>query len=268
MAQSVNTPFNTLVPITRPEWDELEDIATGRGGWYGRVRVFADFVFALLLLVFTAPVILIAALLVKITSRGPAYFTQKRLGLHGKVYTIYKIRTMYYECERESGPKWSVKGDARITWLGRFLRFTHIDELPQLLNVLRGEMSLVGPRPERPEFLERLEQAMPRYRERLQVRPGVTGLAQVQLPPDSDVADVRRKLAYDLYFINSMSPWLDICILLGTPLKMCGVPYRYLRMLLRMPTEADVVRSYVGSVGRAPDSNKMMVEVVFRPQPA
>ena len=105
--------------------------------------------------------------------------------MEGKVFTIYKIRTMYQDSERHSGPTWCVPGDPRVTPVGRFLRWSHVDELPQLINVLMGEMSLVGPRPERPEFLAQLERALPDYRQRLTVRPGVTGLAQVQQPPDT-----------------------------------------------------------------------------------
>src|SRR5205814_291249 len=115
--------------------------------------------------------------LVRITSRGPAFYTQTRLGLRGRTFTIYKLRSMYEYCENHSGPLWSSKDDPRVTPLGRFIRRTHIDELPQLWNILRGDMSLIGPRPERPEFLPKLETIVPRYRERLRVRPGVTGLA-------------------------------------------------------------------------------------------
>jgi lipopolysaccharide/colanic/teichoic acid biosynthesis glycosyltransferase len=192
------------------------------------------------LLTLTAPVIVLAAVLVRLTSRGPALYKQTRLGLNGREYTIYKLRSMYSECEKHSGPLWCAKGDARITPVGRFIRRTHIDELPQLWNILRGDMSLIGPRPERPEFLAKLEASIPRYKERLRVRPGVTGLAQVQLPPDADLHDVRRKQAYDLYYIAAMNPWLDLRILLSTPLKVCGVPYTALRTIFFMPTEATV----------------------------
>src|SRR5439155_3872848 len=165
-------------------------------------KAVLDRVAALALLVLGGPLILVLALLVKLTSRGPAFYTQTRLGRHGVPFTICKLRTMMNKCESLTGPRWSMPGDPRVTGLGRFLRATHLDELPQLLNVLRGDMSLIGPRPERPEFLPELERACPRYRERLAVRPGVTGLAQVQLPADTNIASVRRKLAYDLYYIR------------------------------------------------------------------
>src|SRR5205823_316253 len=112
--------------------------------------------------------------------------------------------------------RWSIPGDPRVTLIGQVLRRTHLDELPQLLNVLRGDMSLIGPRPERPEFLPELEAAFPRYRDRLAVRPGVTGLAQVQLPADSDLDSVREKLRHDLYYIQHLGPWLDLRILICT----------------------------------------------------
>src|SRR5262249_20621003 len=154
--------------------------------WYVPCKTALDFVAAAVLLVFAAPVIALAALLVKLTSRGPAFYTQTRVGRNGRLFTIYKVRTMMHKCESLTGPRWSLPGDPRVTRGGHFLRVTHLDELPQLVNVLRGDMSLIGPRPERPEFVPELERAVPRYRERLAVLPGVTGLAQVQLPADTD----------------------------------------------------------------------------------
>ncbi len=216
-------------------------------GWYPACRALSDFLLSFVLLLLCAPVILIAAALVRITSCGPAFFSQTRLGLGGRTYNIYKLRSMYHESERYSGPLWSVKGDARITPIGRIIRRTHIDELPQLWNVLRGQMSLIGPRPERPEFLDKLQNAVPRYLERLHVRPGVTGLAQVQLPPDSDVADVCRKQAYDLYYIANVSLALDLKILISTPLKVVGISFPLLRKLFVMPSETDVQNHYRGS---------------------
>jgi lipopolysaccharide/colanic/teichoic acid biosynthesis glycosyltransferase len=183
------------------------------GGGYAGCKAALDFTAALALFVLSAPLLLVLALLVRLTSRGPAFYTQIRVGRHGRPFKIYKLRTMTHACERQTGPRWSPPGDSRVTPFGRFLRKTHLDELPQLLNVLKGDMSLVGPRPERPEFFPALEQEIPRYRERLQVRPGVTGLAQVQLPPDTDLDSVRRKLAYDLYYIRHLGPWLDLRII-------------------------------------------------------
>src|SRR5262249_52271591 len=144
-----------------------------------------------------------------------------------------------------TGAQWSTPGDRRITPLGQFLRRTHLDELPQLWNVLRGDMSLVGPRPERPEFIPQLEKAVPHYRARLQVRPGVTGLAQVQLPPDTDLTSVRRKLAYDLYYIRHRSFWIDVRIIACTALHMVGISYERLAALFQMPRHDAVEHAYV-----------------------
>src|ERR1043166_4902563 len=155
------------------------------GGWHNVAKSSLDFVCALLLLVLTSPIILVAAIAVKLTSRGPVFYSQTRTGKNGKPFTIFKIRTMTHNCESLTGARWACEGDPRITWIGNWLRRTHIDELPQLWNVLRGEMSLVGPRPERPEFVVGLEQAFPDYRKRLAVKPGLSGLAQIQLPADT-----------------------------------------------------------------------------------
>jgi lipopolysaccharide/colanic/teichoic acid biosynthesis glycosyltransferase len=198
-------------------------------------KVCLDTVVASILLTLSVPLILVLIVLVRLTSRGPGLYRQVRLGLGGRPFVLYKIRTMAHDCERSSGPKWSTPGDPRVTRLGWILRRTHLDELPQLWNVVCGEMSLVGPRPERPEFVSQLEPVLPRYRERLTVRPGVTGLAQVQLPPDEDLASVRRKLACDLYYIARMSPWLDARIIMATALKLAAVPFDVIRRCLLLP---------------------------------
>lgn len=194
-----------------------------------------DCTIALLLLVATGPLVLMLMALVKLTSRGPALYSQIRLGLDGRPFSIYKIRTMVHDYERIYGPRWTAEGDPGILPLGRFLRRTHLDELPQLWNVLQGEMSLVGPRPERPVFVDKLELALPRYRERLVVRPGVTGLAQVRLPADVDLEGVRRKLLYDLYYIRHASLRMDMQLLMVTALGLAGVPYARSCRALRVP---------------------------------
>jgi lipopolysaccharide/colanic/teichoic acid biosynthesis glycosyltransferase len=206
------------------------------------------------LLVLTAPLVLVSMALIKLTSRGPVLYTQTRVGRGARPFTIYKLRTMVHRCENLTGARWAVPGDPRITPVGRLLRRTHLDELPQLWNVLRGDMSLIGPRPERPEFVPRLEQAIPHYRERLQVRPGVTGLAQVQLPPDTDLESVRVKLAYDLYYAEHLGLWLDCRIALATALKMLGLPFRLLRTLFWLPARAAIESAYraLGPAARLP----------------
>jgi len=216
--------------------------------FYGVVKVSMDFVCAFFLLVLTAPLILLVAVAVKLTSRGPVFYAQTRLGRGGKPYAIYKIRSMYHNCESLSGVRWATARDPRITPIGRFLRATHIDELPQLWNVLRTDMSLVGPRPERPEFVPRLAQAIPGYRERLLVRPGITGLAQVQLPADTGLPSVRRKLAYDLYYIENMSFWMDLPILLNTVCKVIGIPFALSGKLFVVPSGVRVEQAYETAV--------------------
>jgi lipopolysaccharide/colanic/teichoic acid biosynthesis glycosyltransferase len=208
--------------------------------WYYPCKCAAEFLAALLMMVVAAPVILVAALLVQLTSRGPAFYSQTRVGRFGRPFTIYKLRSMTHNCERLSGAQWSKPGDARVTPFGRFLRWSHIDELPQLWNVLRGDMSLVGPRPERPEFVPQLDQVIPHYADRLLVKPGLTGLAQVQLPPDTDLASVRRKLSYDLYYCRHMSPWLDLAICLCTPLYIFKLP-RWIGVKLFLVPHPEVV---------------------------
>jgi lipopolysaccharide/colanic/teichoic acid biosynthesis glycosyltransferase len=203
-----------------------------RHAWYLPCKIAVEFTAALALLVLTAPVVVLAAVLVRLTSRGPAFYTQVRVGHHGRLFTIYKLRTMIHKCESLTGPRWAIPGDPRVTRVGHFLRCTHLDELPQLLNVLRGDMSLIGPRPERPEFFPELERALPAYRDRLVVRPGVTGLAQVLLPADTDLGSVRRKLAYDLHYIERLSPLLDLRILFCTALYAVGVPKHVTARLL------------------------------------
>jgi lipopolysaccharide/colanic/teichoic acid biosynthesis glycosyltransferase len=170
---------------------------------------------------------------VKLTSAGPAFYTQTRVGRNGRLFTIYKLRTMMDDCESLTGPRWSMPGDPRVTRFGQLLRSSHLDELPQLFNVLKGDMSLIGPRPERPEFVGELEQALPSYRERLVVRPGITGLAQLLLPPDTELESVRSKLAYDLHYVYHLSCWLDIAILLCTAIRVLGLPASIIRGILR-----------------------------------
>jgi lipopolysaccharide/colanic/teichoic acid biosynthesis glycosyltransferase len=223
-----------FAPLSDPEID----LSTGGCRDWAAARA-TDFTLALALLLLSIPILLAAAAMIRLTSPGPVVYTQSRLGRHAKPYTIYKIRTMTHECERVSGVHWCVPGDPRVTRVGRLLRCLHIDELPQLVNVLRGEMSLVGPRPERPEIVERLEKDLPGYRERLLVRPGITGLAQIQLPPDADLESVRRKLALDRCYVRLRSPWLDLRILMGTCLHVLRLPSPLIRAVALLPGGAE-----------------------------
>lgn len=188
---------------------------------YVAVKTLVEWLVAFVLLLLMVPLIAILAALTKATSPGPAFYSQVRLGRYGRPYRIWKIRTMRPDCEAKTGAVWSSgAGDPRVTSFGRLLRDTHLDELPQLWNVLQGDMALIGPRPERPEIASRIDAAIPRYNNRLMVRPGVTGLAQVQLPPDSDLESVRRKLGYDLHYVREVGPILDAKILLSTSLNL------------------------------------------------
>lgn len=188
-----------------------------------------DYLLAAVLFVLLLPVMLLTVVAVKLTSRGPAIYSQTRVGRGGQVFVIYKFRSMYHECEKHTGIQWSVKGDIRITPLGKILRALHLDELPQLWNVLRGEMSLVGPRPERPEIVEDLRVSVYRYDVRHAVKPGITGFAQIHLPPDSSILTVKNKLIYDRFYVSRMGLLTDAYCLFCTGLKVLGLRRLYHR---------------------------------------
>jgi sugar transferase (PEP-CTERM system associated) len=161
-------------------------------------------------------VLVAVASLIESRGRNPVLFHQVRVGRHGKPYRLYKFRSMYPDAEADGVARWATPDDQRVTRLGRFIRKTRLDELPQLFNVLRGEMSLVGPRPERPEFVRQLEQEIAYYGERHRVKPGITGWAQLQYQYGATAEDAKHKLQYDLYYVKNASPFLDLLILLGT----------------------------------------------------
>jgi len=177
-------------------------------------RLF-DIVVSGLVLLLTAPVILLFALLVRLDSKGPAFYRQTRVGLYGQPFDVIKLRSMRTDAE-VNGVQWASENDPRVTRIGNFIRKTRIDELPQLWTVLKGEMSFVGPRPERPEFVADLEQHLPYYAERHMVKPGITGWAQINYPYGASIEDSRHKLEYDLYYAKNCSPFLDLLILLQT----------------------------------------------------
>ncbi len=203
---------------------------------YELAKAVFDVLFATVLLVVLSPVILIALVLVRFTSSGSPIYTQKRVGQNGLHFTIYKIRTMYQDSEID-GPRWCIRGDRRVTPIGRFLRWSHLDELPQLINMIRGEMSLIGPRPERPELVAQLERALPHYRLRLIIRPGISGLAQVLQAPVTDLGSVRRKLKYDIHYVDHMSVFLDARICIATILLLLGIPCKSIAGMMRFPYE-------------------------------
>lgn len=188
--------------------------------WEEAAKRTLDIVVSLLVLVVGLPVWLAVAALVKLTSRGPAIYSQSRVGRDGKIFQIYKFRSMTIDAEQD-GPQWASKNDPRVTSLGRFLRKTHLDEVPQFWNVLKGDMSLVGPRPERDYFVHKLTGEIPYYNRRHKVRPGITGLCQAMLYKyDESLEDVRNKVKYDLMYIESMSFRMDVKILLWTAVRM------------------------------------------------
>jgi lipopolysaccharide/colanic/teichoic acid biosynthesis glycosyltransferase len=180
-------------------------------------------------LALTLPLMGVLALLVKLTSPGPALYRQQRVGKDGQLFEIIKLRTMRQDAEAQTGPVWAKKRDSRVTPLGAFLRASHLDELPQLFNVLRGDMSIVGPRPERPHFVEQFRGTIPHYARRLTVKPGITGLAQVRHKYDESLEDVKTKLAYDILYIRKMCWMVDFRIMLGTARKMLLEPIASLK---------------------------------------
>ncbi|TXC71902.1 TIGR03013 family PEP-CTERM/XrtA system glycosyltransferase [Sphingomonas ginsenosidivorax] len=175
-----------------------------------------DIIASGLLLAITLPVILLTALAIKIESRGPAFYRQRRVGLYNESFDILKLRSMRQDAEVAGKAVWAAEQDPRITRIGRFIRKVRIDELPQTWTVLKGEMSFVGPRPERPQFVEQLEDQLPYYAERHMVKPGITGWAQINYPYGASIEDARHKLEYDLYYAKNYSPFLDMLILLQT----------------------------------------------------
>lgn len=202
------------------------------------LKALADYGLAVTLLAIGTPVMLLAMLAVKLSSRGPAVYTQSRVGRGGRVFTIYKIRTMSHECESLTGPRWSMPGDPRVTPVGAVLRALHLDELPQLINVLKGEMSLIGPRPERPEIVKELRRLIPGYDIRHTVKPGITGFAQIHLPPDSCVRSAWNKVAYDRFYVLRSGFRMELAIFVGTALKLLGLRRLY-RRPPRKPAEVE-----------------------------
>ncbi|WP_395612545.1 TIGR03013 family XrtA/PEP-CTERM system glycosyltransferase [Allosphingosinicella sp.] len=199
-----------------PSWLIFSDgFSSGRRLSSFAKRLF-DIVVSTLLLVVFAPVILITALLVKLESKGPAFYRQKRVGLYGQLFDVIKLRSMRQDAEVGGKAVWAQKDDPRVTRVGRFIRKTRLDELPQAWSVLKGEMSFVGPRPERPQFVADLEARLPYYAERHVVKPGITGWAQINYPYGASVEDAREKLEFDLYYAKNYSPFLDVLILLQT----------------------------------------------------
>lgn len=195
-------PLIEITPQLMPPWEE----ATKR---------FIDIVVSALILIVGMPLWLLIALIIRLESPGRFLYQQERVGKDGVLFNIYKFRSMRQDAELQ-GPQWAGARDPRVTRVGRILRQTHLDEIPQMINVLKGDMSLIGPRPERPVFVEQLSQDIPLYRRRLKVRPGITGWAQVKHKYDETIDDVKKKVQYDLFYIENMSLRMDFKILLST----------------------------------------------------
>jgi exopolysaccharide biosynthesis polyprenyl glycosylphosphotransferase len=184
--------------------------------WEQVTKRIIDIFISIIVLTLTLPFLLLIGLLVRLSSNGPAIYKQTRVGRKGKPFTMYKFRTMLEDAEKNSGPKWASKNDPRVTPIGKWLRKLRIDEIPQLVNVLKGDMSLVGPRPERPHFVEKFSAEVPLYSRRHRVRPGITGWAQVKWKYDASMEDVREKTKYDLFYIENASLNMDAKILINT----------------------------------------------------
>ncbi len=202
-SQLYGVPLIDVMPQLMPEWEK-------------KLKRLIDIIVSLVILIITLPVTIITALAIKIDSDGNIFFKQERCGINGKIFKIYKFRSMKKDAEKTTGPVWSQKDDPRITRVGKFIRRVRIDEIPQMINVLNGEMSIIGPRPERPYFVEKLSQQIPYYKRRLKVRPGITGWAQVKHKYDETIEDVKIKLRYDLFYIENMSLRMDFKILFRT----------------------------------------------------
>jgi exopolysaccharide biosynthesis polyprenyl glycosylphosphotransferase len=175
-----------------------------------------DLLVACALIVFTLPLLAIVALAIKCDSRGPILYRQERVGLGGRRFMLLKFRSMVQNAESDGQPVWAAEKDVRVTPVGRIIRRLRIDELPQLLSVLRGDMSMVGPRPERPYFVNKLTDVIPFFAERHKVKPGITGWAQINYPYGASIEDAREKLAYDLYYTENRRLSLDLAILIST----------------------------------------------------
>jgi sugar transferase (PEP-CTERM system associated) len=199
----------------QPSWLIFSD--GFRMGWFvDAVQRGFDIVVSAAFLLLTAPVLMATAVAIRLESPGPALYRQERVGLRGRTFLVLKFRSMRTDAEVNGKPQWAAKGDPRVTRVGAFIRKFRIDELPQLFNVLRGEMSFIGPRPERPFFVEQLSAAIPFYSERHAVRPGISGWAQINYPYGASLEDARQKLSYDLYYVKNRSVFLDLLILIQT----------------------------------------------------
>ena len=183
---------------------------------YSLTKRTIDITGSVIALVLFSPILILTAILIKLTSKGPIFYTQTRVGKDNQNFEIFKFRTMKVDAEKATGPVWASKNDNRLIPCGKFIRKAHIDEIPQFVNVIMGDMSIIGPRPERPIFVEKLKTEIVDYSKRLDVKPGITGLAQVCHHYDDTIDDVRKKIKYDILYIKKMCFWTDVTILART----------------------------------------------------
>ena len=201
--QIYGIPLIEILPQLMPDWEK-------------QIKRIIDIVISIIVLVGFFPLWILVAIIIKLESRGPVFFKQKRVGQHDKIFEIYKFRSMVDKAEKETGAVWADKNDPRVTLVGNFLRKSRIDEVPQFINILFNEMSLIGPRPERPGIVKRLKHKIPLYSRRHRMKPGITGWAQIKGGYDTSIEDVQKKLEYDLFYLENMSLRMDLKIMLRT----------------------------------------------------
>ncbi|MCP6719461.1 MAG: exopolysaccharide biosynthesis polyprenyl glycosylphosphotransferase, partial [Patescibacteria group bacterium] len=202
------------VPMISEAWF-LENLKEGERGLYDKIKMFFDTILAISLLILSLPFWFLIALFIKLEDRGPIFYSQERVGKDRKSFVLYKFRSMKVGAEKGEAV-WAEKEDRRVTRVGKLLRRTHLDEIPQMINIIKGDISLVGPRPERPEFVEELERKIPHYHLRHIIKPGFTGWAQIKFRYGRSVIDSNEKFQYDLYYLKNRSALLDIGVLLKT----------------------------------------------------
>ncbi|HEV3310241.1 MAG TPA: sugar transferase [Chloroflexota bacterium] len=224
MMPSLYEEVTGQVPVEHmgPHWFGSVQLGRSGGGMSFALKRIIDVVLGTVAVIVTLPVTILISLIVKLTSTGPIFHIQERVGLHGRPFRIIKFRTMSVDAEKPDEAIWAEPDDPRATRVGRWLRRTHLDELPQFFLVVKGDMSLVGPRPERPEFVYELEANIPLYRARYSMRPGIAGWAQIHYPYGASVEDALAKLRYDLYYVKNWSPFLDTTIMMRTAARVFG----------------------------------------------
>ncbi len=219
---SIPAPFKPFSAVPEPT-----SLALMGGGLLSMVLAFLrrtysitkraiDIILSVVGIILTSPLMLLAVVLIKLGSKGPVIYSQVRVGRNGELFNIYKFRTMKVDAEKATGPVWAQKNDNRLIPFGSFMRKSRIDELPQFINVIMGDMSVIGPRPERPIFVEQFKEQITDYGKRLDVKPGITGLAQVCHRYDETIDDVRKKIKYDILYIKKMCFWTDLTIIART----------------------------------------------------